>query len=163
MTGAPFLDILVYLDGSEGSISALMYSIMLAKSTDTRLHVLYVVNTKALGELVKSHIFVDQEKSEYLMDLKKDAGRHIRHAEKLAAQKGIGITTSIIEGSPHTEVMNYIKRNHIDLLALGSINVIRSRREELTSENDRMLRTSPCPVIVVKDNGDIWSMFEEDY
>ena len=109
MTGAPFLDILVYLDGSEGSISALMYSIMLAKSTDTRLHVLYVVNTKALGELVKSHIFVDQEKSEYLMDLKKDAGRHIRHAEKLAAQKGIGITTSIIEGSPHTEVMNYIK------------------------------------------------------
>ena len=72
MTSAPFLDTLVYLDGTEGSISALMYSIMLAKSTDTRLHVLYVVNTKALGDLVKSHIFVDQEKSEYLMDLKKD-------------------------------------------------------------------------------------------
>ena len=71
MTSAPFLDTLVYLDGTEGSISALMYSIMLAKSTDTRLHVLYVVNTKALGDLVKSHIFVDQEKSEYLMDLKK--------------------------------------------------------------------------------------------
>ena len=163
MTSAPFLDILVYLDGSEGSISALMYSILLAKSTDTRLHVLYVVNTKALGDLVKSHIFVDQEKSEYLMDLKKDATRHIRHAEKLAAQKGVSITSSIIEGSPHNEVMNYIKKNHIDLLALGSINVIRSRREELTSENDRMLRTSPCPVVVVKDNDDIWSMFEEDY
>ena len=163
MTSAPFLDTLVYLDGTEGSISALMYSIMLAKSTDTRLHVLYVVNTKALGDLVKSHIFVDQEKSEYLMDLKKDAARHIRHAEKLAAQKGISITTSIIEGSPRAEVMNYIKNNHIDLLALGSINVIRSRREELTSENDRMLRTSPCPVIVVKDNDAIWSAFEEDY
>ncbi len=163
MASAPFLDILVYLDGSEGSISALMYSIMLAKSTEARLHALYVVNTKALGELVKSHIFVDQEKSEYLADLKKDASRHIRHAEKLAAQKGVSITTSVIEGSPHSEVMNYIKNNHIDLLSLGSINVIRSRREELTSENDRMLRTSPCPVIVVKDNDDIWSMFEEDF
>ena len=163
MTSAPFLDTLVYLDGTEGSISALMYSIMLAKSTDTSLHVLYVVNTKALGDLVKRHIFVDQEKSEYLMDLKKDAARHIRHAEKLAAQKGISITTSIIEGSPHADVMNYIKNNPIDLLALGSINVIRSRREELTSENDRMLRTSPCPVIVVKDNDAIWSAFEEDY
>ena len=36
-------------------------------------------------------------------------------------------------------------------------------RSERVRENDRMLRTSPCPVIVVKDNDDIWSMFEEDY
>ena len=163
MTNAPFVDILTYLDGYEGSLSALMYSIMLAKSTDSKLHVLYVVNTKALGDLVKSHIFVDQEKSEYLRDLKKDAERHIRHAEKLAQQKGVSIDASIVEGSPHQQVMKYIKENHIDLLALGSINVIRSRREELTSENDRMMRTSPCPVLVVKDDDNIWSMFEEDY
>ena len=79
------------------------------------------------------------------------------------SQKEITIEASIIEGSPHTEVMKYIKENHIDLLTLGSINVIRSRREELTSENDRMMRTSPCPVLVVKDDDSIWSMFEEDY
>ena len=39
MSNAPFLDILTYLDGSEGSLSALMYSIMLSKSTGARLHV----------------------------------------------------------------------------------------------------------------------------
>ena len=57
----PYSRILVYLDGSEGSINALMYSIILAKSTGAELHAVYVVNTKALGDLVRSHIFVDQE------------------------------------------------------------------------------------------------------
>ena len=160
-SAAPFKDILVYLDGSEGSMNALMYSILLAKSIKAELHARYVVNTKALGDLVKSHIFIDQEKAEYLDDLKKDASRHLRHAEKLASSKDYDITVSSVEGSPHQEVMNYIKANGIDLLMLGSVNAIRSRREEMTSENDRMLRTSPCPVLVVRDDDEIWNRFEE--
>ena len=79
----PFSKILVYLDGSEGSMTAAMYSILLAESTKAELHASYVVNTKALSDLVKSRVFVDQEKMEYLEDLKKDAKRHIRHTERL--------------------------------------------------------------------------------
>ncbi len=161
MSSMPFSEILVYLDGSEGSISALMYSIMLAKSSGARLHAVYVVNTKALGDLVKSRIFINEEQSEYLQDLKEDAKRHIKHALKLSASKDIDIDTAILEGSPHNEISSYIKSNGIDLLIIGSVNVIRSRREELLSENDRMLRTSECPVLVVKDNDQIWNDFEE--
>ena len=163
MSNAPFYDMLVYLDGSEGSMCALMYAIQLAKSTGAQLHALYVVNSKALGDLVNSRIFIDAEKNEYLADLKADAERHLRHARKLADQKGIDIITEKLEGAPHSVVMDYIKEKHIDLLLIGPVNVIRSRREELTSENDRMLRTSPCPVMVVKDSDDIWRMFEEDF
>ena len=61
----PFSKILVYLDGSEGSMTAAMYSILLAESTKAELHASYVVNTKALSDLVKSRVFVDQEKMEY--------------------------------------------------------------------------------------------------
>lgn len=161
MSSMPFSKILVYLDGSEGSISALMYSIMLAKSSGAELHTVYVVNTKALGDLVKSRIFINEEQNEYLKDLKEDAKRHIKHALKLSASKDIDIETAILEGSPHNEIISYIKSNSIDLLIIGSVNVIRSRREELLSENDRMLRTSDCPVLVVKDNDQIWNDFEE--
>ncbi len=157
----PYSKILVYLDGSEGSINALMYSILLAKSTGAALHAVYVVNTKALGDLVRSHVFIDQEKKEYLDDLKKDAARHIRHAERLASSKDLDITASVAEGSPHHVILDYIKSSGIDLLAIGSVNAIRSRRDELTSENDRMLRTSPCPVLVVRDSDDIWEEFGE--
>ena len=161
MSDVPFSNLLVYLDGSEGSLNALMYGIMLAKSTGARLHALYVVNTKALSDLVKSHVFIDQEKEDYLTDLRDDSQRHVRHAKKLAATKDLDVEAMVAEGSPHLEVLNYVKDNSIDLLLLGSINVIRSRRDELTSENDRILRTAQCPVLVVKDDDDIWDKFEE--
>ena len=159
---SPFKNILVYLDGSESSMSAAMYAVLLAKSTNSHLHAIYVVNTKALNDLVKAHIFISQEKNEYLQDIGKDAKRHINHAIKLAASKGVELITEIKEGYPAMEVMNYIKENKIDLLALGALNEIRSRRDELTSEVDRMMRTAPCPVIVTKDDDSIWDLFEEE-
>ena len=162
MSNVPFSRLMVYLDGSEGSLNALMYGIMMARAMKVELHAVYVVNTKALGELVKSHVFIDQEKNDYLNDLREDASRHLKHAKKLAISKDIDITTFSVEGSPHIEVLDYIKKNDIDLLLLGSINRIRSRREELTSENDRMLRTVQCPVLVVRDDLDLWSLFEEE-
>ncbi len=154
-------DILVYLDGSEGSLSSAMYAIMLAKANHATLHALYVVNTKALSELLKAHIFINMEKDEYLKELEEDSKRHIRHMHKLALSKGVEVITETVEGAPHVEVMRYIKENEINLLVLGSINAINSRREELLSETDRMLRTSPCPVLVVKDDEEIWNQFEE--
>lgn len=157
----PFSRILVYLDGSEGSMSASMYAVLLARSTGASLHALYCINTKALGDLVKAHIFVSQEKAEYLEDLNKDARRHIRHIEKLAQSKNVTVKGEIVEGSPSAEVSRYIKANGIDLLVLGPVNMIRSRREELTSENDRMLRTASCPVLVCRDDEKLWQMFEE--
>jgi len=161
MANIPFSKLMVYLDGSEDSLNALMYGIMLSKAMKVELHAVYVVNTKALGDLVKSHVFIAQEKDSYLDELRQDAARYLKHAKKLATSKDIDIVLYSVEGSPHIEVLNYIKNNGIDLLIIGSVNKIRSRREELTSENDRMLRTVQCPVLVVRDELDIWSVFEE--
>ncbi|MCR5732734.1 MAG: universal stress protein [Sphaerochaetaceae bacterium] len=159
---APFDDILVYLDGSEGSMVASMYAIMLAKQTGARLHGLYVMNTKALGDLEKAHVFISSERAEYREELEKDARRHTRHLEKTAATKGVSVTCEILEGSPSAEVGRFIRANRIDVLVIGQLNMIRSRREELTNENERMLRSVPCPVLVAKDNNAIWEMFEEN-
>ncbi len=159
MEVVPFSRILVYLDGSEGSMNALMYSILLAKSTGAELHALYVVNTKAISDLVRARVFVDQEKREYLADLQKDAARHLRHAERLASYKDLDIIAKSAEGSPLHAVQDYIKANGIDLLAIGPVNAIRSRRDELTSDNDRMLRSVSCQVLIVRDD-EMWEHFE---
>ena len=157
----PFSNVLVYLDGSEGSLSAAMYAVLMAKATGARLHALYCVNTKALGDLVKARIFVSQEKAEYLEDLNKDARRHVRHVEKLASARSLEVETRIVEGSPSAEVNRYVKECGLDLLVIGSVNMIRSRREELVSETDRMLRSVSCPVLVARDDDRIWRLFEE--
>jgi nucleotide-binding universal stress UspA family protein len=156
----PFKNILVYIDGSEESISAMMYGILLAKQNKAKLTAMYVVNTKALADLVKVGIFLDLEKNEYQRDLQKDAERYLKHSEKLAKKKEVVVSCITEEGSAHKIVRDYIKANDVDLLVIGGISAIRSRRDELNSETDRMVRTVPCPVMLVREDEDLWETFE---
>ena len=156
----PFKHIVVYIDGSESSMTAIMYAIKLAKEHDSSLTAVYVINTKALSELVKAGIFVAVERDEYQKDLILDADRYLHHAERLAEQKDLAIETVKLEGTVHVVVKELLKEKQADLLVLGGITDIRSRREELASETDRMMRTAPCPVLIVRDDDDIWFEFE---
>jgi len=156
----PFKHIVVYIDGLESSMTAIMYAIKLAKEHDSSLTAVYVINTKALSELVKAGIFVAVERDEYQKDLILDADRYLHHAERLAEQKDLAIETVKLEGTVHVVVKELLKEKQADLLVLGGITDIRSRREELASETDRMMRTAPCPVLIVRDDDDIWFEFE---
>jgi len=48
-----------------------------------------------------------------------------------------------------------------ELLVLGGLRVIRSRREELSEDSNRIARTATCPVLLVSDDDDVWQDFEE--
>ena len=75
-------------------------------------------------------------------------------------QKGVAVTPVKASGTVHVEVKRYLQEHRMDLLVLGGISEIHSRRDELLSETDRMMRTASCPVLVVRDNDAIWDMFE---
>lgn len=155
-----FKRLLVYLDGSEDSMSAAMASIVLAKQLGASLTAVYVVNTKALLDLVKAHIFLDAEQQEYQRDIEGDAQRHLNHVQKLGRKKGVDITCLKREGEVTKEVRACISEHNIDILVLGGLSEIHSRRDELLSDTDRMMRSASLPVFVVKDNDDVWDMYE---
>ncbi len=154
-------NILVYIDGSEESIIAAEYGIILAKSVGARLSALYVVNTRAVSDLVKSHIFLDIEKDEYTRDMEKDADRYLHLVEKLATSKGVQVELHKDSGSVHGSIRSFIKEHDIDLLLLGELSNMRSRRDELYDAADRALRSAPCSVMVVKNPVRVESIFEE--
>lgn len=156
----PFKSILVFLDGSEDSVTAAMAAIAMARRLDADLTAMYVVNTRALQDLVKARIFLDIEEQEYRRDIEGDAQRYLNHVQRLGLQKGVHVNPVKTSGTVHTEVKKYLQEHHIDLLVLGGMSEIHSRRDELLSETDRMMRTAPCPVLVVRDNDTIWDMFE---
>ncbi len=156
----PFKNILVYLDGSEDSVTAAMAAIMLAIKLDATLTAMYVVNTRALKELVSARIFLEAEEHEYRRDIEEDAIRYLNHVKELADQKGLQIKTIKTSGSVNSEVGTYLKEHKIDLLVIGGLSQIHSRRDELLSETDRMMRTASCPVLVVRDNDQIWDSYE---
>lgn len=155
-----FTKLLVYLDGSEDSVTAAMAAIVMAKQLDAELSVLYVINTKALEDLVKLRIFVDSEQEEYKRDIEGDAVRYLEHVRKLGKKKGVKVNTIQKSGSVSQEVKQYIASNEVDILVLGGLSGIYSRRDELLSETDRIMRSATIPVFVVTDNDDIWDMYE---
>ena len=156
----PIRKILVYVDGTEQSISAAQYAIVLAKSLGAELFALYVVNTRALSDLVKSHIFLESEQEEYHRDLNEDAERYLNHVRNLARSKGLAIVTESASGAVSMEIVGKVKEHGIDLLVLGELSQIRSRRDELYNETERAMRSSPCSVLLVKDDERVESLFD---
>ena len=153
-------NILVYIDGTEESVAAAQYAILLAGLTDAHLEALYVVNTRALNDLVKSRIFLKEEQADYQRDLELDADKYLQHVQNLASARGVAVDTYKESGSVHQEINRIIREHDIDLLVLGRISTIRSRRDEMYDEAERAMRSVNCSVLIVKDEDRIWDLFE---
>ena len=160
MTG-PIERMLVYIDGTEEAITAVEYSICLAKTYGASLTALYVVNTRALNDLVRSRIFLETEETEYTKDLEEDATRYLNHAKELARAKGVTVETVKTSGAVHSEIKKYVQEKDIDLLILGELSRIQSRRDEFYNETERAMRSVECSVMIVKDEDRVLDMYED--
>lgn len=156
----PIQKILVYIDGTEESITAAQYALCLSRSLKTELSVLYVLNLRALNDLVKARIFLEEEQQEYQHDLEADAERYLNHIRALARDIGVQINTVKASGTVHTEIKKTVQELGIDLLVIGELSHVRSRRDELYNEVDRAMRSVQCSVLVVKDEDRVWNLFE---
>ena len=157
----PIKKLLVYIDGTEQSVTAAQYAICLSKLTGAELRALYVVNTRALNDLLKARIFIESEQAEYQRDLHADAERYLNHVKSLARGKGVVIETESRNGTPYVEIKSVVTEQEVDLLIIGELSHIRSRRDEFFNEAERAMRFSPCSVLIVKDEEKVWNMFDQ--
>ena len=152
--------LLVYVDGSEQSVTAAQYAICLASVYGAKLTALYVVNTKAVEDLLKARIFLKDEQFEYEHDMEADAERYLNYVNELALKKGVSIAKKSCRGSVHKEIIKTINEDGIELLVIGELSHIRSRRDEFYDETERAMRRAPCSVLIVKDEDKVWEMYE---
>lgn len=157
---SPIKKIMVYVDGTEQSITAAQFAICLARYSDAELVAYYVINTKALDELLKASIFLKDEQMEYEHDLEEDAKRYLNYVKELARAKNTLITTKSSTGSVYQKIVNAVKEEGIDLLVIGELSRIRSRRDEFYDETERAMRSVPCSVLIVKDEDHVYELYE---
>lgn len=157
---SPIKKIMVYIEGTEQSITAAQFAICLARFHNAELLAYYVINTKALDELLKASIFLKDEQMEYEHDLEEDAKRYLNYVQELARSKNMLITTISRTGSVYQEIVNVVKEEAIDLLIIGELSRIRSRRDEFYDETERAMRSAPCSVLIVKDEERVYELFE---
>jgi nucleotide-binding universal stress UspA family protein len=156
----PIKKIMVYVDGTEQSVTAAQYAICLASSTGAELIAYYVINTRAVEDLLKARIFLKDEQVEYEHDMEADAERYLNYINELANKKGVSVIKKRSRGSVHKEIVDSIEADEVDLLVIGELSRIRSRRDEFFDETERAMRAVSCSVLIVKDEDRVWEMYE---
>jgi nucleotide-binding universal stress UspA family protein len=151
---------MVYVDGTEQSVTAAQYAICLASFSGAELIAYYVINTRAVEDLLKARIFLKDEQVEYEHDMEADAERYLNYINELAVKKGVSVIKKRSRGNVHREIVNSIEADEVDLLVIGELSRIRSRRDEFFDETERAMRAVPCSVLIVKDEDRVWEMYE---
>lgn len=157
---SPIKKIMVYVDGTEQSVTAAQYAICLASFSGAELIAHYVINVRAVEDLLRARIFLQDEQVEYEHDMEADAERYLNYIHELAAKKGVSIIKKRSRGSVHKEIVSAVEEDDVDLLVIGELSRIRSRRDEFYDESERAMRAAPCSVLIVKDEDKVWEMYE---
>jgi nucleotide-binding universal stress UspA family protein len=160
MSSAPFAKIVLSVDATEAALDAARYAIALARAYGAQLHAVYVVNEKMLDELLSAKIFVQEEEVDLERDLVEDGKRYLGVVERLARDKDLVITTELLKGVVHREVVDKATQLDAGLIIIGEIEEPMSRRDIYFDEGEMILRLAKCPVLTVKGEQIVRSLWE---
>ncbi len=142
----PFRKILVGCDFSQDSNLALEYGLGMARSFESELHLVHVIEPSGYKNLLK---LPHEERKRLKQDLYDIIKVKLNSLVPEDAEGQTKIKTELLSGKPYAELVQYADKNGIDLISLG----IRGHGmvEELLvgSTTDRVIRQSPCPVMSI--------------
>lgn len=136
--------ILVPTDFSDYSARALEYATVIAKSVNATIHLLHVVEPLAYM-------------TEWgAMDVESLTGRVQTAANEeldklttMLRDRGFSVSSAVLTGHPEDEITQYAADHHIDVISMGTHGRRGIEHLLFGSTTERVLRTSPCPVLSV--------------
>ncbi len=162
----PLLErILVAVNGSEQSIRASMYAIMLAKQYNCMLKAIYVVDTATLKQLTMSKFFVAEESERYEKSLNSEGNRYLSYVSQLAEKKGVLVETELRKGAVWSQIVSSADEYGANVIVLGGKKASRDsfrsslKHDRLSSTNNEIVANANCNVLIVQQDK-IEKMFE---
>ena len=146
-----FQSVVVAVSGSEASINAAKYAIVLAKDYNSRVYAVYVVDTATLKELLLSRIFVEEESADYEKSLEQNGQRYLNYVAELAAKKGVHVEKILRRGSISTEVVEVAEDNHASLILIGGYEDKGIVRDAISRQRREIVKHARCSVLVVRE------------
>jgi nucleotide-binding universal stress UspA family protein len=146
-------NIVTVLTGSDASILAAKYAIVLAKLYRCRLSAVYVVDTATIRQLTLSKIFIQEESAEYEKSLEANGERYLSFVQELAHAKEVKIETEIRRGAVYTEILRVAEEKKADLIILGGWEKDRSARDIISHAHREIMINAKCSVLLVKEPG----------
>ncbi|MFB6152446.1 MAG: universal stress protein [Haloarculaceae archaeon] len=136
--------ILLPTDGSDGTTGTLEHAIHIAKEDGATIHALYVVDRRL-------YMAAESEtKAEVKKSLGEEGERAIDDVRVRAEEAGLDVEAELIDGIPHREIADYVDREGIDLVTMGTHGRTgRDRVANLGSVTERVVESVETPVLVV--------------
>jgi len=144
--------ILLPTDGSEYANKAAEHAVWLASSTRAELIVLNVIETSSLVGLPAEDLIVRIKEM-----LKEEGRKSLEKISQIAEEKKIDdechgeVKLNMIteEGSPSDIIVKKVKEENIDLVVMGTSGKHGLDRFLLGSVAENVVRSAPCPILVV--------------
>ncbi len=155
--------IVVAVDGSSQSYAALIGALSISKVFGTELIAVsafdpdfHVVAFRSLAgvlseEAGKIFRFKEQEKlHEEIIDkgLAKIYQEHLDRAKEIAEKQGTAINTALLAGKPFDQILRFIEREDISMLALGRTGVHTVPDLDIGSNTENLLRLANCHILI---------------
>ena len=137
--------ILIPVDGSSPSARAAELGISAAKSLNAQIIAVYVVDLVVLEQISKV-----AEREEVESELREDGEKNLNFVVDLAKKQGVKASFQIAKGLPFEQIVHLATDLEVDLIVMGTYGRRGADRILIGSVAERVIRYSPCPVLVVK-------------
>ena len=135
-------NILVPVDGSEGSDRAITHAISMAEVCNAKLSFLYVANINQLA--------INACLSDAILEAVTKAGNVILDRAMEMVPSGIEKEAFSETGSPAVVILDFATSNNADLIVMGSRGLGIVKGVLLGSVSQYIVEQARCPVLVVK-------------
>ncbi len=151
-----YKEILLPLDGSEVSESALAPARQLAETLGARLHIIQVSSQSEDFSLMRGAEFgtMGSEYSQQVLDevITAQRDRIQRYLDEVAeglTPNGLEVVKAIAEGPPADKIVDYAEASGIDLIIMSTHGRGGVRRFLVGSVTDKVIRSTALPVLVI--------------
>jgi len=144
----PLRRILVPLDGSPPSLSALDHALALARDSDAKIDVLHVEGPEELTSVAPGV---------------RDGFRRTMDEAFVHAQQALGqrVSRQDVAGDPLRTILQTAADGHHDLIIVGTHGRTGRLHALLGSVAEGVVRNAPCPVLTVREPGESYESFAE--
>ncbi|MCL2243685.1 MAG: universal stress protein [Treponema sp.] len=144
-------NILTVVTGSDASILAAKYAIVMAKTYHCKLFVVYVLDTATIRQLALSKIFIQEEAAEYEKNLENNGHRYLTYVDELAHAKGVKAEKIMRRGAIYTEVLHVADEKKADIILLGGWEKETKTRDIIGHSYREIIANAKCSVMLVKE------------
>jgi nucleotide-binding universal stress UspA family protein len=141
--------ILVPCDFSKPAFNAYRFALDVAAESKGTIHLLNVVELPMMHDTVLMPVL--NFEAQLLKDLKENAETRFKKITDQYKNENVKVIVKTVFGSVSLMIQDYIKKESIDVVIMGSHGATGAREFFIGSNAEKMVRKSPVPVLVIKD------------